>query len=1462
METVKASRRKQTKPNRNPFGMDPQSGSFNPASSRIAMLDEEESDSRSFEREQEMPREGGFKGETPYDSSQYERGNSGENGGLERDRDAFRDRGEEYDRERGTPIDSKERDREMPRDPGSSRHHRRSAEEGGGEVAPLDMSIVSCRMCPETFSTSSDLHAHMNSVHGTAPKRSRMDFDFPTAYHRLGSELLQENLPSSEGPPRHHHHQEEALSLTVPKPQEKQPPRDSEPPAGEQLGEGRSVKVNGGRIFHLDAYCQLCDREFCNKYFLKTHKAIRHGIADDSSLSTPSASEASQKSSPGGNFPPLPPKVELSPSPWRQQQELKKDHSKADSRQMSPTAKKSEADLAAEEKVFSVISAVKNSLQNSQSESSKSSSGGGGSGSSTKDPSMEDYCEFCQKHFCNKYYLKKHKQDVHGIIPETGPTTTKRSRPSSSLLDLPMPHSSMGSHMLLPQSMPGLGGMHSMPPGMMMLNPFMPQMTLLSAGNMPPPLLHAPPLHPPPHSQALSQSLPLPGAVPGLSPTTPTSQASEFSPNPDTFCSLCSKEFSTVYFLKIHKANKHGIHSEELPPEAKLLGEMVESNGILVHPRWPPFVDGKHEGSIKSSPPPLTSINQMVTCRLCDKDFPNAQAFKIHQVNEHGKNLEPALPDGYESSLPKSEPYLVSSSYRRMSGELPPAHGGGSAGPGDTMFGNMMVARLVDRVTCDICQKDLCNKYFLRVHKLKSHGIDMEEEANESSRERNANYDRYSPNDSSSRAQPLNMTMSPKQGPPAMVMPKPEARDYSSNGSKDFKMEKPGGGFKSFTDVPTFLSETINNEYLRRSTPQPLFKGFDYGMPGFPPSSSANMNHDQLLGDGIDPEAYCDICKKEFCSKYFLRTHKENIHGIKSEVPMPSRSRAKPGPKPSAPKMNSMSISGGGSNSLLAGLPIPSMPFPFPPGMMMRGSNGGGGGGGGSFGRSRDGFEKHHFRWKDPPTTNATARVTCDICHKELCNKYFLRTHKLKKHGIPPTDSTQSPMSDSPAQSEIDAASNQSSQPDNFLVDRGTGMALQRSEASSVPQSIPLPPSERSSSKPAEPVKASRSEDEKGLFPPSNHHHHLSSGNNNNDTVTCHLCERKFRNMQWLSAHVRKDHAEAFTPDLMDLRMLPPLGPSPHFGGDLEPIMCQVCRLLLPNEISLKLHLLQEHNAQINLQMDDGPASNNRQQKQQQQQQHHLSSFFSRIGGRRESVKTWRSKSRKHAERKTKMFVCSLGDYRTHWLYKLQRHEKKAHGIAGSKPKSAAEESGVNFLNEDAKQFKCGLCTSRFRSHTYCQMHLREAHIHMLKDFVSQKRRRSALNKLSCRYCSFSTSFPFRLHSHVSRYHHRLLAPAPPDPQEEKAFPDLTPVACSETPPESLHSSPDHSTLEEAGFERSASSGAQDLRKRPFSLEGREDGGTTPSVVSLSESFLSGSPVDSRVHQSLSASFRMSEFTP
>jgi hypothetical protein len=34
---------------------------------------------------------------------------------------------------------------------------------------------------------------------------------------------------------------------------------------------------------------------------------------------------------------------------------------------------------------------------------------------SVSNGATEDFCDICQKQFCNKYYLKKHKQDVHGV---------------------------------------------------------------------------------------------------------------------------------------------------------------------------------------------------------------------------------------------------------------------------------------------------------------------------------------------------------------------------------------------------------------------------------------------------------------------------------------------------------------------------------------------------------------------------------------------------------------------------------------------------------------------------------------------------------------------------------------------------------------------------------------------------------------------------------------------------------------------------------------------------------------------------------------------------------------------------------------------------------------------------------------------------------------------------------------
>ncbi|VDL89354.1 unnamed protein product [Schistocephalus solidus] len=75
----------------------------------------------------------------------------------------------------------------------------------------------------------------------------------------------------------------------------------------------------------------------------------------------------------------------------------------------------------------------------------------------------EDFCELCQKHFCNKYYLRKHKTDVHGIPTEPFTQNRRRDLPSKSFAPVDsetskpaLPMTSIDWTSVLPYSAPPL----------------------------------------------------------------------------------------------------------------------------------------------------------------------------------------------------------------------------------------------------------------------------------------------------------------------------------------------------------------------------------------------------------------------------------------------------------------------------------------------------------------------------------------------------------------------------------------------------------------------------------------------------------------------------------------------------------------------------------------------------------------------------------------------------------------------------------------------------------------------------------------------------------------------------------------------------------------------------------------------------------------------------------------------
>ncbi|CAF1015048.1 unnamed protein product [Didymodactylos carnosus] len=157
-----------------------------------------------------------------------------------------------------------------------------------------------------------------------------------------------------------------------------------------------STSPSSSTLPRHEAYCHLCRKEFCNKYFLKTHFAKKHGVldmtttvsvgpgvmshfkysADKSNINknlvaTTSSSSSSSKSPTHGNG------ILATPS---------------DSIDDMLHVKKCEENTNNTMKISKETKTTPLSTPTKHDHSA--------------DALTEDYCELCQKRFCNKYYLR------------------------------------------------------------------------------------------------------------------------------------------------------------------------------------------------------------------------------------------------------------------------------------------------------------------------------------------------------------------------------------------------------------------------------------------------------------------------------------------------------------------------------------------------------------------------------------------------------------------------------------------------------------------------------------------------------------------------------------------------------------------------------------------------------------------------------------------------------------------------------------------------------------------------------------------------------------------------------------------------------------------------------------------------------------------------------------------------
>lgn len=1061
-----------------------------------------------------------------------------------------------------------------------------AAATGDKQEAMDSQDLIPCDLCNASFGSQAALTDHIQAVHNLNEEGPEA---FPTKYHRLGSEF-----------------QEEAMHavISMDDQQDFSPANSQGETATSQPSSSpdKSSSTKNSRIFHPDAYCELCDREFCNRYFLKTHKANKHGIYESGSNSPQStngfpglsqveiasggtsipASSSPSRDTPVSLVtslaPPAPPPIAVPPVSTPS----------APPRSNTPTTP-----------------------------SSTPTSSKPADDKPTKTPDMEDYCEICQKHFCNKYYLKKHKQDVHGIIPET--PVNKRSRNNNSSNNASNSINTTQSLGLPPNPAltNGLPNMSSMA-NVMFINPFAPPVML------PQPMLQGLPGAFVPPGIQLPQ-LP-PGTVTGAEPPKVSTPLTTSAPslgqnsdsvrgmgilNADAYCDICRKEFCNRYFLKIHLANKHGIYTEDSPPPPGA-PFFLPSNGMgfplpMMGDKPMMMENGRKENlSSEHGDRGEKEDDKDHICKICQQTFPNNYSMRVHQMNVH--KLTPG-----DMSKSEGREGPMAPSIKQDSGDIKPpfpleglnltasqATSDHNTNISGTIFSNMIAAKLADRVVCDICNKEVCNKYFLKTHKLKVHGVDV------------TNDDK----------KPI---MSPK-----------ENKENTNH-----------------LEAPTDLS--------KKAPPNPVDPAL---------ADAKRPPDEELLKMGIDPEAYCEICKKEFCSKYFLRTHKLNIHGIKVEkTPEKEQNNMNNmNNMNSMNSMNSMNNQVNRMNPVSAPITPLSIPTPFIPttaplpfyhphfmpehpdfslGMDFR-----------KFEQEQRSQEKQ-WKWREP--INAT-RVMCELCNKELCNKYFLKTHMQNKHGI-----TYDPLVRNKTKSEAGSHNNTPNHSPgrnlNENSNSSSGPSDMRSKESVIKSTAGMNDKQR-------PVLNIPSIDGR-----SSEECSRTSGSPIMSMANTIMAKT------WRVPEDKRDLERSFHPSKLSNGAMDEMNSFKN--------KCEICGLIFGEQVTLQLHKLRDHQLREQHMTDVGDRHVHRQQQVQSKEESgphsdYRSSLTTAIGL---SLRKKYQRSRSHRRR------WHLG-----------------HGAAaiGEKVKSAIMKHIQN--HQHRKKYRCAYCQDRFLSRVLCQAHIRAEH--------------------------------------------------------------------------------------------------------------------------------------------------------
>ncbi|XP_013784697.1 uncharacterized protein LOC106468805 [Limulus polyphemus] len=639
------------------------------------------------------------------------------------------------------------------------------------------------------------------------------------------------------------------------------------------------------RIFNPEAYCEMCNKEFCNKYFLKTHKANKHAIYSVESLVSPSY-PGTFISNNLTNPIPLPPPL-LQNLPTR-----------------PPTPQQG--------------------IMN-----------------------IEAYCEICQKEFCNKYFLKKHKYRIHGIEE-----SQKISGTSDNNAISPEKNNTSPAALRTESSKHTFSTSFSVQNNICFNQNMLPKpsssvetVTTSATNSTNKTLL------PPKEDSSNSEK--------GATTFTPDKLREIGVINADAFCELCCKEFCNKYFLRIHRIKKHSINiSESSSKDGQSGGEntyspvLSEAGQVLPSSSIPGTVlqesHSKQEDVYVCGPGGVESV-----CELCNRPFASLYLLKMHMFYTHNipqvkeeENSKPNSPADPQQPLTSSSVNCttteVSQQQVTSSTSFPEESSGQDLQRLQTMIKELNAPLRINdnRVACGICSLQFDSKYYLRAHMMNEHGFLLNEDGYSATSLETQKITDHIMHFKQSLFHPL-------PSPPSVAVHDVEAsceicqKKFSSKyflrvhkqNTHNIPVDDNSGtcdqsSLKSPQPVSTskpIPSPTINNKTK-------VLTGSNFcNICNKELCNKYFMKTHMLKMHGVDlneqpTEAAkistiggvtCDVCQKELCSKYFLKVHKQNTHGIYEEPP----------PNKESSCQSSFQLAGSSNQNLLPGELVDSRHF-------------------------------------------------------------------------------------------------------------------------------------------------------------------------------------------------------------------------------------------------------------------------------------------------------------------------------------------------------------------------------------------------------------------------------------------------------------------------------------------------------------------------------------------------------